>query len=128
MTSPAAGLVDGARLSIITIMSTNTASSLASVVHIPKRSREWAKLDDDEELSMLHAAFWGKGMAEEDAWRRDKQQSTSYPSESKDDDADESEDDNFEMGYVLDINNSAIDIPSIWVRVSVFTMGLTLSS
>jgi hypothetical protein len=51
------------------------------------------------------------------------QQSTSGPSKREDDDMDESNEDDTKTGYVLVLNNNAIDMESIWVRVSVFTLG-----
>jgi hypothetical protein len=96
-----------------------TSASITSVVFIPEGLEKWRKLSDNQSLSMLHAAYWGKSMTEEEAWRVE-QRWTSHPSESKGHDADESED---KTGYVLDINSDAIDIKSILVRVSVLTLG-----
>ncbi|KAF8482996.1 hypothetical protein DFH94DRAFT_691147 [Russula ochroleuca] len=44
------------------------------------------------------------------------QQSTSGPSKREDDDMDESNEDDTKTGYVLVLNNNAIDMESIWVR------------
>ena len=81
-------------------------------------------LDDDKPLAKLHTRFWGKGvLGEEKAWRDEEQQQQSGdsgpgPSES-DDDADKP------GCYVLDIDNEAIKIRRIWVRVRVvFYTGL----
>ena len=89
-------------------------SSLDAVVSIPEHAEKWPRLDDNKPLAQLHTKFWGTSMAEEEeAWRA-KQQPTFRLNESKDDD----------IGpgcYVLDINNKAIGIQRLWVRVSTFT-------
>jgi hypothetical protein len=88
------------------------ASSLRSVVS--SGFEKWEKLSDSHSLAQLHAMFWGTSMAEEEEVWRGQQQST----------CDEDEEEDIIAGcYALKINNIAIWIPSIWVRVSAFIMG-----
>jgi hypothetical protein len=111
-------------------MSTTTAASasLASVVTIEKELIQWTRVHDNQPLAKLHAKFWGRPIPEEEA-RHVQQQSTSHPSESNDDDTDADEDEDIKTGYVLEIDNDAINIQRIWVRVSGFPrMKLELSS
>ena len=111
-------------------MSTTTAASasLASVVTFQKESMQWTRVHDSQPLAKLHAKFWGRPIAEEEA-RHVQQQSTSHPSESNDDDTDADEEEDIKTGYVLEIDNDAIRIQRIWVRVGEFPrMKLELSS
>jgi hypothetical protein len=89
-------------------MSTSSPApaSLTSVVVIPKyHLEEWNRLGDSEPLAQLRAKFWGRGMPEEEAWR--------------DDDPTENEDDDIKPGCrILDLDNEAIWLKRIWVRVS----------
>jgi hypothetical protein len=88
---------------------------------MPEKSEKWRRLSDNQSLAQLHAKFWGKtwSMAEEEEAWRVRQHSTSNPSESEDDD----DDDDIKPGcYFLDIDNEAIKMRSIWIRVSVFRM------
>jgi hypothetical protein len=106
--------------------SATSISSFASLVHIPDGVEKWKMLDDSEPLAQLHKMFWGKTMAEE---KESTHQSTSDPSNNNqkpdgesDYDTDESEDDDISSScYVLNIDNKAIKIQRIWVRVSAFT-------
>jgi hypothetical protein len=91
---------------------TASESSLASVVFIPERLGKWQRLDDSEPLAQLHKTFWGKSMPIAEEELRVEKPLASNPSES----------DSTETGYVLDIDNQAINIKRIWVRVSVFTL------
>jgi hypothetical protein len=129
-------------------MSTSPGS-LASVVDI-RDVGKWEFLPDHRPLAMLHAAFWGKGITEDQGYV--ERRSTSNPreigddtDESKGDGADEIEDgdademvedddvdkieddeeseDDGKTGYVLEIDNDAIYMDKIFVRVSVFTSG-----
>jgi hypothetical protein len=112
-------------------MSINPAS-LAFVVDI-RGVETWKILGDHEPLAMLHAAFWGKSIAEDPGYA--KRRSTSNPREigngadvSEYDDADKVEDgeegdDDGKTAYVLEINNPNIYIKKILVRVSVFKLG-----
>ena len=92
-----------------------TGTSLDSVV-FPERIDRWTKLCDNQPLAQLHVKFWGKSMAEEEeAWHA-RQHSTSNLSNSENDD--------IQPGcYVLNINNDAIKMRSIWVWVSEFRLG-----
>jgi hypothetical protein len=95
---------------------TASESSLASVVFVPGRLEKWQRLDDSEPilepLAQLHKTFWGKSMPIAEEELRVEKPLASNPSES----------DSTETGYVLDIDNQAINIKRIWVRVSVFTL------
>ena len=92
-----------------------TGTSLDSVV-FPDQIDRWTKLCDNQPLAQLHIKFWGKSMAEEEeAWCA-RQHSTSNLSNSENDD--------IQPGcYVLNIDNDAIKMQSIWVRVSEFRLG-----
>jgi hypothetical protein len=98
----------------VIFMSTSSPApaSFASVVTIRKEHLDgWIFLDSNEALTQLHTKFWGTGMPEDDVWRDDD------PTESED-----VQDDDIRGGCrVLNIENEAIDLNEIWVRVSVFT-------
>ena len=96
-------------------------ASLASVVAIREHHlKEWNRLDDSEPLAQLCAKFWGTGMQEDEQWC-DEQLSTSDET-----DPTESEDDDLKpCCHVLDIDNESITkMKTIWVRVSVSTIGV----
>ena len=104
-------------------MSTSSPApaSLASVVDIRKHHlNEWNRLDDSEPLAQLRAKFWGTGMQEDEQWR-DEELLTSDES-----DPTESDDDDLKpCCHVLDIDNKSVTrMKTIWVRVSVFTIGV----
>ena len=99
-----------------------SGSDFASVVHIPKRGEQWPKLDDDDQLTLFHAKFWGKSMAiEEQEWRsvqsgdparaRDEDQDGDDP---MGDDVDE-DDDIIPGCYLLDLGINDT-VPKIWIR------------
>lgn len=99
----------------------SSESSLTSVVSIPEFLEKWERVADHNPLAQLHSRFWGTSMQEEEeAWRANNRK----PNENLGNGIDESDDDDIIPGcYVLDINNDAIWIKSIWVRVSVFLIG-----
>jgi hypothetical protein len=118
--------LDPSACSIITIMSTSSATSaaptsFASLISNPRRVEDWKRLEDYEPLSTLKIKFWGKEMPGEEKVLRDKLQSTSSSSdlEREDDDINGEE----ESGYVLDITSDVIEMDQILVRVSVSTTG-----
>jgi hypothetical protein len=124
----------------VTSIIMSSESSLTSVVSIPHYVEKWVRLDDHP-LAQLHSKFWGTSMQEEEeAWRA-KERLTPAPSDNnrkpnekpgngtdesedaEDDDDDDDDDDIIPGCYVLEINNDAIGIKRIWVRVSVFPLG-----
>src|SRR6266576_5111696 len=110
----------------------SSESSLTSVVYIPQCLEKWERFDDHYPLAQLHSRFWGTSMQEEEeAWRAKEWlapagDNNRKPNENPGNSIDESEDDDDDIipeCYVLDINNDAISIKSIWVRVSLFLLG-----
>jgi hypothetical protein len=113
----------------------SSESSLTSVVSVPQCVEKWVRLDGHP-LAQLHSRFWGTSMQEEEeAWRAKERLNAApagpsdnnrKPNENPGNGTDESEDDDDDITpgcYVLDINNDAIRIKRIWIRVSVFLLG-----
>ena len=111
-------------------------SSLISVVSVPEFLKKWERIDDHDPLAHLHSRFWGTSMQEEEeAWRAQERLSPApsnnnpKPNEKlgnspgTDESEDDDDDDIIPGCYALDINNDAISIKSLWVRVSVFLLG-----
>jgi translation initiation factor RLI1 len=104
-------------------------TELSSIVYVPSYLEQFQKLDSGDLLAQLHSKFWGTGMAENEQVRGVArgvgQQSTSNLSKGEDDgkEDDEEREDDGKTGFVLEIDNNAIYMDKIFVRVSEFTSG-----
>jgi hypothetical protein len=104
----------------------SSESSLTSVVSIPEFLEKWKRVADHNPLAQLHSRFWGTSMQEEEeAWRANNRKPNENVGNGIDESEDDEDDDIIPGCYVLDINNDAICIKRIWVRVSVFLLGKT---